>query len=314
MRLLHTAAKTHARFDDPNLVSHAGLVPAVRLAQNIGLEDLAAPACAGGRQGRREPRVEDRFAGGRDGRRRGHHRRDGPAAPRRVPGHDRRDPRPVDAGQLPAGVRPRQRAPARRGAPPGTGRAGRADPVAARRRRAGVHRCRLGAAAGVRGHQAGRGVRARQDRLEVAAGARAERAGRHHQHPAGRAGRGRGPVARRQRRLRAGRGHPGRRGDHHRPAGRRHRLDRGARRLRVLRRGVRRRLPPQRGPVLGHRADGPEGAPRHRQPSPTRPGPRSSTRTRSTTRSPASGSPTPRSPRCPTPRSPPNGPTAPTAS
>ena len=42
MRLLHTATKTHARFDDPNLVSHAGLIPAVRLAQNIGLEDLVA--------------------------------------------------------------------------------------------------------------------------------------------------------------------------------------------------------------------------------------------------------------------------------
>ncbi len=41
MRLLHTATRTHARFDDPNLVSHAGLVPAVRLARNIGLEDLA---------------------------------------------------------------------------------------------------------------------------------------------------------------------------------------------------------------------------------------------------------------------------------
>jgi hypothetical protein len=41
MRLLHTAAKTHARFDDPNLVSHAGLIPALRLAQDIGLEDLA---------------------------------------------------------------------------------------------------------------------------------------------------------------------------------------------------------------------------------------------------------------------------------
>jgi hypothetical protein len=41
MRLLHTAARTHARFDDPNLASHAGLIPAVRLAQNIGLEDLA---------------------------------------------------------------------------------------------------------------------------------------------------------------------------------------------------------------------------------------------------------------------------------
>ena len=42
MRLLHTAAKTCASFDDPNLVSHAGLVPAVRLAENVGLEDLVA--------------------------------------------------------------------------------------------------------------------------------------------------------------------------------------------------------------------------------------------------------------------------------
>jgi len=42
MRLLHTAAKTRARFDDPNLVSHAGLVPAVRLVENVGLEDLVA--------------------------------------------------------------------------------------------------------------------------------------------------------------------------------------------------------------------------------------------------------------------------------
>lgn len=40
MRLLHAAANTHARFDDSNLVSHAGLVPAMRLAQNIGLEKL----------------------------------------------------------------------------------------------------------------------------------------------------------------------------------------------------------------------------------------------------------------------------------
>ena len=85
MRLLHTAATTHARFDDPNLVSYAGLVPAVRLAQNIGLEDLVAEHVRVSRQGRREPRAEDRRAGGRDGRRRGHHRRDGPAAPRRDP-------------------------------------------------------------------------------------------------------------------------------------------------------------------------------------------------------------------------------------
>lgn len=42
MRLLHTAVKTRVTFDDPNLVSHAGLVPAVRLAENVGLEDLVA--------------------------------------------------------------------------------------------------------------------------------------------------------------------------------------------------------------------------------------------------------------------------------
>ena len=42
MRLLHTAAKTHVTFDDPNLVSYAGLVPAVRLAENVGLEELVA--------------------------------------------------------------------------------------------------------------------------------------------------------------------------------------------------------------------------------------------------------------------------------
>ena len=42
MRLLHAAAKTGAQFDDPNLVSHAGLVPAIRLAENIGLEELVA--------------------------------------------------------------------------------------------------------------------------------------------------------------------------------------------------------------------------------------------------------------------------------
>jgi hypothetical protein len=38
--LLHTAARTRAAFDDPNLVSHAGLVPAVRLAGDVGLEEL----------------------------------------------------------------------------------------------------------------------------------------------------------------------------------------------------------------------------------------------------------------------------------
>ena len=41
MRLLHDLAKTHASFDDPNLVSRAGLVPLMALAARCGLSDLA---------------------------------------------------------------------------------------------------------------------------------------------------------------------------------------------------------------------------------------------------------------------------------
>jgi hypothetical protein len=40
--LSHTAVRTSAAFDDPNLVSHAGLVPVMALAQRAGLHDLAA--------------------------------------------------------------------------------------------------------------------------------------------------------------------------------------------------------------------------------------------------------------------------------
>ncbi|WP_027927467.1 IS1380 family transposase [Amycolatopsis benzoatilytica] len=41
MRSLHTAGAVSARFDDPNLVSHAGLVPVMRLAERAGLGGLA---------------------------------------------------------------------------------------------------------------------------------------------------------------------------------------------------------------------------------------------------------------------------------
>jgi Transposase DDE domain group 1 len=40
VRLLHDLAKTHATFDDPNLVSLAGLVPVMALAQRAGLAGL----------------------------------------------------------------------------------------------------------------------------------------------------------------------------------------------------------------------------------------------------------------------------------
>jgi Transposase DDE domain group 1 len=41
VRLLHDLAKIHATFDDPNLVSRAGLVPVMALAQRAGLGELA---------------------------------------------------------------------------------------------------------------------------------------------------------------------------------------------------------------------------------------------------------------------------------
>ena len=40
MRLLHSAAATSAQFDDSNLVSCAGLVPVMRLAQRADLAGL----------------------------------------------------------------------------------------------------------------------------------------------------------------------------------------------------------------------------------------------------------------------------------
>src|SRR4051794_30655817 len=41
MQLCHTSAATSAVFDDPNLVSSAGLVPVLTLARSAGLQELA---------------------------------------------------------------------------------------------------------------------------------------------------------------------------------------------------------------------------------------------------------------------------------
>jgi hypothetical protein len=40
VRLLHELAKIHASFDDPHLVSLAGLIPVRALAQRAGLSEL----------------------------------------------------------------------------------------------------------------------------------------------------------------------------------------------------------------------------------------------------------------------------------
>jgi hypothetical protein len=243
MRLLHTAAKTRATFDDPNLVSHAGLVPAVRLVENVGLEDLVGEhvwvaAKVGANPGLKVGSLVAGMVAGADSIDGMDLLRHG-AIPATVGGI--RAPstlgsflRAVDHGNVRQLGAVHRRLLARLAAQtpllPGADALAFIDVDSVQRRVFG-------------GHHAGRGVRTRQDRLEVVVGARAERAGRHREHAAGRAGRGDSAVAGRQRRLRPGRGQPGSRGDQHLPGGRCHRHDRGARRLRVRRRGVRGRLP-----------------------------------------------------------------------
>ncbi len=58
MRLLHELAKTHATFDDPNLVSRAGLVPVMALAQRAGLTALAGEHVQIARRGGVNPHLK----------------------------------------------------------------------------------------------------------------------------------------------------------------------------------------------------------------------------------------------------------------
>src|SRR5260370_34594762 len=56
MQLSHDPIRTHASFDDPHLVSRAGLVPVMSLAERAGLQGLARRrvtigAAAGGNAG-----------------------------------------------------------------------------------------------------------------------------------------------------------------------------------------------------------------------------------------------------------------------
>ena len=60
---------TSAVFDDPNLVSPAGLVPVLALADRAGLRDLADEHLKRGERQGCEPGVEGRLAGRGDGRR-----------------------------------------------------------------------------------------------------------------------------------------------------------------------------------------------------------------------------------------------------
>jgi DDE family transposase len=58
VRLLHDLSKIHATFDDPNLVSRAGLVPVMALAQRAGLGELAGEHVRIGHQCGVNPQVK----------------------------------------------------------------------------------------------------------------------------------------------------------------------------------------------------------------------------------------------------------------
>ena len=74
MRLLHDLARTHASFDDPNLVSRAGLVPVMALAQRAGLADLVAEQVGTGGPCGVNAHLKVPLPGRRDDRRGGQHR------------------------------------------------------------------------------------------------------------------------------------------------------------------------------------------------------------------------------------------------
>jgi hypothetical protein len=94
-----------------------------------------------------------------------------------------------------------------------------------------------------------------QDPGQIAAGPGPERAGRDHQHAAVGAGDRHHQAARRERRLRARRGQPGRTSHRHRAGVRVHGNDRGPAGLGVLQCRGDRRGPPGRRPVFRHRPD-----------------------------------------------------------
>src|SRR5215469_16927027 len=58
VRLLHDLSKIHVTFDDPNLVSRAGLVPVMALAQRAGLGELAGEHVRIGHQCGVNPQVK----------------------------------------------------------------------------------------------------------------------------------------------------------------------------------------------------------------------------------------------------------------
>ena len=131
MQLSHTLRAGSAVFDDPNLVSAAGLVPVLKLADRAGLRRLADQHLSVPTDKGCERRVEGCLFGRGDGRWGGQHRRYGGVAAWR----DGSDLQPglctVDVGVVPADVHLWPRPPARRGRLPVPDRLGRCRPTPA---------------------------------------------------------------------------------------------------------------------------------------------------------------------------------------
>ena len=217
MRLSHSPGRTRVSFDDPNLVSRAGLVPVVALAERAGLPELLAEHVRpGGGCGVNAPLKIGCLVAGM------------------AAGADCVD----DMGLLRHGAMNMLfggvRAPSTLGShlrcytwgnvlqleKAGPGAAGPAlapGAAASGRGRAGLRGRRLDAEAGLRAQEGRRPLRAHEDPGQVRPGPRAERADCRGQHPAGGPGGRRHPAARRERPLGPRRGQPRRPGHRDRP-------------------------------------------------------------------------------------------------
>ena len=227
-----------AVFDDANLVSFAGLAPVMALAERAGLSELIGervqfdPTATKVKSGGGEPGREADLDHRRDGRRRGLHRRSGRDPLRRDEAAVRRGVRGGHVGSVPARVHPRPHPAAGVGAAGPSGQPGRAHaiccPASSSGRSSISTRCcgRCSAtpsrapASGTPRSPASRCCAAACPRWSTTISTEPRRAGDR-----------RDPAARRQGRLRQGRGVDGGRGDPHRPRRRRGRRDPGPRRL-----------------------------------------------------------------------------------
>ncbi len=301
MRLSHARRAISARFDDPNLVSCAGLAAVLALATRCGLPRLLAQrltltgAGAANAAGKVVALVAGMVAGAdsisdMDLLRHGGMTRlfDGVRAPSTL-------------GHVLAPVHLRPRPPTRRRRRPSAGRAGPGDTDPARRSPGGVRGHRRHRAPDLRLRQAGRWSRLHRRQ-------RPQRPARGRLDAVVGAGDRRRPTTAGLDQLGARRGQPAHPSAGHRPTSRScHSPTRpaaGAGGFGVLRLRHRRCLPPSRGPILDHRPDDPHDDPRDRHHRPNLRGPRSATATPCGTTRSSGGSPMPRSPKSSSRRSP----------